>query len=122
MYCRECDREDVGNWHKCFVRFGNKIRPLKKKPIQNTKLARKMAELYEKHCGEFPNGITNAKIKRLATEGYRDSGAWVWVLRTINNDYLKYSMGSQWTATECAKEFSNIVPYHRRGDCTLIIE
>lgn len=120
MYCRECDREDVGSWHKCFVRFGNQINPLKKRPKKNTRLARKMAELYEKFAHDFPSGITNSKIERLSREG--EESGWKWCLRTINGEQLSPNMGSQSPATQCAKEFSKVVSLYNGWDHDLIIE
>lgn len=109
MYCRRCDRDDVGGFHRCFMPFSrNPIRPLKKRPNPNTPLARKLAKFYEE-CFEqpFPGGITNARISRdqSAIRAYKDAGAWVWSLSPINTDLgFCHDFGSDYTATRCGKD------------------
>ena len=110
MYCKRCDREDVGNFHRCFVYGNPTIRPLKRKPVpkdRNTPLARKMAKLYESILGDkFPGGLENAQIDKdyLGMGAYRSDGAWVWFLSSIDlNKGIPQSFGSSWAATKCAK-------------------
>ena len=106
MYCKRCDRDDVGHFHRCFIGL-NSVRPLKKKPTKNTPLARRLAKHYEEAIGPFPGGIDNAQIFRdqSAIVAYRDAGSWVWCLESIDSKYgMVWGFGSQWTATECAKD------------------
>jgi len=115
-YCRRCDKEDVGYWHRCFVASYPLIKPLKKRPEKNpnTRLARKLATLYEEYYEEpFPGGIENAYIERdqLAITCYKDSGSMIWSLRSKNDEYLLnvHYWGSGSTATECAKDIKLII-------------
>lgn len=107
MYCKRCDRDDVGNFHRCFIGL-NAIRPLKKRPNPNTKLVRRLAELYEYFTRfSFPGGIRNARIisnGRLSSDAAAE-GTWSWYLASIDSSYGNpYYFGSTYTATECAKQ------------------
>jgi len=111
MYCRRCDKDDVGNFHRCFVYGKKTVSPLKRRPEpkdRNTPLARKMAKLYELKLGEkFPGGIENAQIDKdyLAMYAYRSDGAWVWSLSSIDiSKGIPDDFGSVWAATKCAKD------------------
>jgi hypothetical protein len=115
-YCRRCDLEDVGYWHRCFVRTIPLIRPLKKRPEKdpNTRLARKLASMYEAYYEEpFPGGVTNATVRRdqLAINCYRDSGAIVWSLDSRSDQYMHNVRfwGSSSPATQCAKDANLII-------------
>lgn len=108
-YCKRCDKENVGSFHRCFMPGFNQIRPMKRKPSRNTPLARRLARLYESAYNEpFPGGVQNAQIKRdqLAIKAYRCDGAWVWNLAVVNsNDFCHCrEFGSPWPATICAKD------------------
>ena len=107
MYCKRCDRDDVGSFHRCFVLGKKLIRPLKSKPTRNTRLARKLAEIYKELIGEeFPGGIGNAMIMRdyLGMTSYRSDGAWTWSLISIDiHKGLPRDFGSPWAATKCVK-------------------
>lgn len=110
MYCRRCDKDDVGSFHRCFMpgATSRTIRPLKQRPQPNTPLSRKLARIYEQELGEkFPGGIENAVVKRegsAITPGYvRSQGAWVWSLGVIDGDRRLHEFGSQQAATFCAK-------------------
>ena len=110
MYCQECDREDVGSFHKCFVRLRNQVRPLQKKPAPKKppkSLAMKLAEIYRETFGEeFPGGIENAKIERVrAGAGDRSAGAWSWELVSISREHSQkvISFGSIYTAKETVR-------------------
>lgn len=106
MYCRRCDKDDVGAFHRCFVNSRPAVRPLKQRPNPNTPLARKLAKIYESECGEkFPGGIDNAKIVREQmgmSEAWRHHGSWVWTLAAIDGAHI-CEFGSQRTAKECGE-------------------
>lgn len=107
MYCKRCDKDNVGSFHRCFWYGFKLVRPLKKRPHPNTPLAKKLATYYEE-CYEkpFPGGIQNARVKRddLAIRAYKDAGAWVWSLWTIDHSFGNCrEFGSEYRATECAK-------------------
>jgi hypothetical protein len=100
-YCKLCDKM-TGAYHRHF--FTNMVRPLKKKPNPNTRLARKLAKIYEEiFQRNFPGGISNAKVVRLAQEGYGDAGAWKWCLEQIEIKGLCLDFGGQGRATDCVK-------------------
>lgn len=113
MYCPRCDKDDVGNFHKCFMPGMGQIRGLKAKPTRNTILARKLATMYEQFYKEiFPGGIDNARIDRdhLAIRAYKDCGAWVWSLWVIDSSHgYPKEFGSGFPATECAKDYKKII-------------
>lgn len=90
----------------------NQIRAMKKRPTQNTPLARRLARLYElAYQQHFPGGIKNAKINRdqLAITAYRDCGAWVWSLFVIDSTAgYPRAFGSPYPARECVKDRTKI--------------
>lgn len=112
MYCKICDRE-VSHWHRCFVTGASK--PLERKPRLNTRLARKMAQMYQEcHGHEFPGGNDNARIRRVNKMGYDE--AFSWKLEPINPNIVDMviNFGSQWTATQCSK--SKDYEFYTGGD------
>ena len=79
---------------------------------KNTKLARQLAEIYEKYLGPFPGGVENAYIKRLHPGHWqRSQGAFSWVLMTIDDQFGHAdNFASQFTAKEAVKDpFETIV-------------
>lgn len=123
-YCKRCDRENVGSFHRCFIGM-NAIRPLLKRPNPNTKLARRLAELYEYFTGyAFPGGIRNAKIISSGRLSGDDAslGYWKWHLGVIDasNGY-PIDFGSTETATVCGKlPVAYLTVYVHNGDYELI--
>src|SRR5574343_227912 len=87
---------------------------------RNSKLAWKLAEIYEEMVGhEFPGGPGNAFIYRTRAGKYqRSEGAWSWSLCPIYHEFIKTlghpaEFGSAESATECIR-------LHKKGKLTFL--
>ena len=80
---------------------------------KNTKLARQLAEIYEKYLGPFPGGIENAYINRLYPGRWqRSSGALSWNLMVLDRQYGDAdNFASQFTAKKAVKDPLDTIVY-----------
>ena len=120
---KKSENERYKNWQKCQDKITKPKRELysisKEELIskrKNTRIARKLAVLYERIIGvEFPGGQYNAYIHRTyAGHWQRSEGAMSWFLDCINTQsddgtsLMPISFGSPYPAINCLKDFSLI--------------
>lgn len=107
MYCSRCKKDDVSDFHRCFVYGFKLVKPRKNPPNRNSLLARKLAKLYEEaYYVKFPGGIDNACINHdKLNNNDRSAGGWGWHLGSINNKLVHavHDFGSQTPASKCKK-------------------
>lgn len=112
MYCRRCDKEDVGGFHRCFNTLLTRkaILPLEKKPDKSKRIS---VRLLERLRGmEELDGLIkpDAVVERLYP-GYwqRARGAWLWHVRQDSVN----AVGSSYTMREIleAKELETGIIY-----------
>ena len=98
MYCKRCDRDDVGGFHRCFnaLRTRNPIIALKNRPDVGKRLSSKLMLRIRKHPElRIDSG---AYVKRLFP-GYwqRSEGAWLWAVEENGIGEI----GSSYTMKDC---------------------
>lgn len=121
MYCRRCDKDDVGSFHRCFTIYSkNPIKPLLEKPDIKNRISYRLLKRIRKELGIIPRPLNKNEpviLRSLRTGHHQKSqGAFSWYAENT-----VFGIGSCETMLNCLRA-KKLSWFNNHGDIEIIIE